>query len=457
MARIIIGAGSNLGNRRQNVRRGMKQLAESGVKIVKISPYLKNPAAEGTTGGEFLNAAVLAETDLEPELLLKLLHDIEKNSGRPQPHRPKEARSLDLDIIYYANRIIDRPGLQVPHPRRLQRRFVMKPAAEAAPDFCDPVLKKPLMVIARRFSPQQSQPKKMFIVSNIPDLQKRLSAVRKTGRKIGLVPTMGALHEGHLALIRACRKEKMFCAVSIFVNPAQFGPAEDYRRYPRNLKKDAKLAEKVGAGLIFAPAAKEIYPDGYLTFVEVESLSGKLCGKYRSGHFRGVTTVVLKLFNLIQPDKAYFGWKDAQQLIIIKKMAQDLNLPVTITGVPTVREPDGLAMSSRNAYLSAAERKIAPVLYQTLLRIKNDCEKRGKSLRKTLKEATARLKKDPLLKLQYLEAVDLNTLESVGDVLPPPLPKCRGVVTPPPEGKILVAVAAFLGSTRLIDNIFVKL
>ncbi|MFH2069383.1 MAG: 2-amino-4-hydroxy-6-hydroxymethyldihydropteridine diphosphokinase [Candidatus Omnitrophota bacterium] len=151
MAKIIIGAGSNLGNRRQNIQQGLKHLAESGVKIIKISSYLKNPAAEGTAGGEFLNAAVLAETDLEPEPLLMLLQDIEKNSGRPQPHQPKETRSLDFDIIYYADRIIDKPGLQVPHPRRLQRRFVMTPAAEAAPDFYDPVLKKRLKDVVRHF------------------------------------------------------------------------------------------------------------------------------------------------------------------------------------------------------------------------------------------------------------------------------------------------------------------
>ncbi len=296
----------------------------------------------------------------------------------------------------------------------------------------------------------------MLIVSKISDLQKHLSAVRKTGRKIGLVPTMGALHEGHLALIRACRKEKLFCVVSIFVNPTQFGPAEDYRKYPRNLKKDLKLANEAGAGLIFAPTIKEIYPDGYLTFVDVESLSGKLCGKYRAGHFRGVTTVVLKLFNLIQPDKAYFGWKDAQQLIIIKKMAQDLNLPIKINGVPTVREPDGLAISSRNAYLSTAERKTAPVLYQNLLQIKNDCEEHGKNLKTALKEAAGRLKKNPLVKLQYLEAVDLETLEKVGASFMAP----SGRMNPTPTNsgkKILVAIAAFFGSTRLIDNIFVKL
>jgi pantoate--beta-alanine ligase len=286
----------------------------------------------------------------------------------------------------------------------------------------------------------------MIIISKTADLQKRLAVIRKSGKKIGFVPTMGALHQGHLALIRACRKEKLFCVISIFVNPTQFGPAEDYRKYPRNLKKDAALAKKAGADLIFTPAAEQIYPTGYRTFVEVTELSGKLCGKYRPGHFRGVATVVLKFFNLIQPDKAYFGWKDAQQLIIIKKMAQDLNLPTEIIGVPTVREPNGLALSSRNVYLSPAEKKSATVLYQTLRQIKNDCEKNGKNLKKTLKKASAQLKKNPLIKLQYLEAVDLSTLENAGERL-----------KPLPKGEILVAVAAFLGSTRLIDNIILHL
>ena len=158
MPKVIIGLGSNLGNRRQNIQQGLNLLTEAGVKIIKFSSYLKNPSAEGTAGGEFLNAAVLAETDLEPESLLALLHDIEKDSGRPQPHQPKEARSLDLDIIYYADRVIDKPDLQVPHPRRLQRLFVMAPAAEVAPDFCDPVLGKKLSDLARNETTRQSQP-----------------------------------------------------------------------------------------------------------------------------------------------------------------------------------------------------------------------------------------------------------------------------------------------------------
>jgi pantoate--beta-alanine ligase len=438
VAKVIIAAGSNLGNRRQNIRQGLRLMNKSGVKIIKNSSYFKNPPAEETAGGEFLNAAVLAETNLEPEPLLALLHEIEKNSGRPQPHKPRKARCLDLDIIYYGNRVIEKPDLKIPHPRRLQRRFVMEPAAEAAPDFRDPILKKTLENISR---------KNMATVKKSTDLRERLNAVRKSGRKIGFVPTMGAIHEGHLALIRACRKAKLFCVISIFVNPTQFGPAEDYRKYPRNLEKDAKLAEKAGAGLIFAPGVKEMYPAGLQTSVKpAEWFSEELCGKYRPDHYRGVATVVLKLFNLVQPDKAYFGWKDAQQLIMIKMMARDLNFPIEIIGVPTVREPDGLAMSSRNIYLSPAERKAAPALYHTLLQIKNDCEKHKKSLKKTLKKASVCLKKNPFIKLQYLEAVDLSTLENAG----------KGIRLFPKD-ETLVAIAAFLGSTRLIDNIFVKM
>lgn len=279
----------------------------------------------------------------------------------------------------------------------------------------------------------------MVIVSRTAELKRSLATTKRAGKKIGFVPTMGAFHEGHLSLIRACRKENHFCVVSIFVNPTQFGPAEDYQKYPRNLKKDAVMAKKEGADLIFAPRATEVYPDGYRTFVEVEGFSQKLCGRYRSGHFRGVATVILKLFNLVQPDKAYFGWKDAQQLIIIKKMAENLNLPVEIVGLPTVREPDGLAMSSRNRFLSPEERKAAPALYQTLLRIKETVESGKNGLKEAVVEARNFLRKNSLIKLQYLEAVDLKTLEPVKER----------------EKEVLVAIAAFLGKTRLIDNIVI--
>ncbi|MFH0796093.1 MAG: pantoate--beta-alanine ligase [Candidatus Omnitrophota bacterium] len=282
----------------------------------------------------------------------------------------------------------------------------------------------------------------MQIVKTISEVRRIVSHARNAGKAIGFVPTMGALHKGHLSLIRASRKECGFRVVSIFVNPTQFGPKEDYRKYPQDLKRDTRMVEKEGIDLIFAPEADEIYPEGYQTCVEVENLPRNLCGKYRPGHFPGVATVVLKLFHIVSPDQAYFGWKDAQQLIIIKKMVEDLNLPIKVVGLPTVREKDGLAMSSRNQYLSPEERTSAPILYKHLKNVKRMVETKQKSLKEALKETQKNLNKNPLIKLQYLEAVDLKRVEPV---------------TENTRGKVLVAVAAFFGSTRLIDNIIIRL
>ena len=206
----------------------------------------------------------------------------------------------------------------------------------------------------------------MKIIHSINQMASVSKRLRADGQAIGFVPTMGALHEGHLSLMRKARKENDVVVVSIFVNPIQFGPQEDYRRYPRNLRQDARLCSKEGVGIIFYPQAKDIYPQGYKTYVDVEDLSKVLCGKFRPGHFSGVATVVTKLFNIVNPDIAYFGQKDAQQAIIIQRMAKDLNMPIKIKVMPTVREKDDLALSSRNAYLSKSERKDAAVLYQAL-------------------------------------------------------------------------------------------
>lgn len=261
---------------------------------------------------------------------------------------------------------------------------------------------------------------------------------RRAGRRVGLVPTMGALHEGHLALVRACRRESGLVVVSIFVNPTQFGPGEDYRRYPRPLERDVALARAAGAGLVFAPAAAALYPRGFRTFVEVKGLSRVLCGRYRPGHFRGVATVVLKLFQIVGPDRAWFGWKDAQQLVIIRRLVRDLDLPVEVRGLPTVREPDGLAMSSRNRYLSPAERAAAPAIYRVLRVIRDGVEHGGIALATALDDGRARLAAVPGLRLQYLAAVSPETLRPLSGRRP---------------GPVIVMAAAFLGAARLIDNI----
>jgi len=246
---------------------------------------------------------------------------------------------------------------------------------------------------------------------------------------------MGALHEGHLSLVRAAREKCDVVAASVFVNPKQFGPNEDFAKYPRDLERDSKLLAHEGVALLFAPTAEEMYPAGAETVVYVEGLSERLCGRSRPRHFRGVTTVVAKLFNIVEPDAAFFGQKDAAQLAIIRRMARDLNIPVEIVGCPIVREPDGLAMSSRNAYLSPAERPHALALSRALRQMEENFAAGERDANKLIAAGKAVLAQQPVVKLDYLEIVDPATLEPVQDA-----------------SGALVAIAAFVGNTRLIDN-----
>jgi pantoate--beta-alanine ligase len=248
---------------------------------------------------------------------------------------------------------------------------------------------------------------------------------------------MGALHEGHLSLVRAAKSKCDVVAVSIFVNPLQFGPSEDLAKYPRTFERDVALLEREAVDILFAPAPEEMYPAGAVTCVTVEGLSEKLCGRSRPGHFRGVTTVVAKLFNIVQPDFAFFGQKDAAQATIIRRMARDLNFPVEIVVCPIVREPDGLAMSSRNAYLSPQERRSALVLSRSLKEISNLFDQGERSAIKLIAAGKQVLSLDPAVRLDYLEIVEPATLDPVQELTSP----------------ALVAVAAFVGNTRLIDNV----
>ena len=254
--------------------------------------------------------------------------------------------------------------------------------------------------------------------------------------KVGLVPTMGYLHEGHLSLIRRARQECDHVAVSIFVNPTQFGPKEDLSKYPRDLERDLSLIEPLGVDLVWMPTAEIMYPKGYQTWVEVETVTRPLEGAMRPGHFRGVTTVVAKLFNGVQPQRAYFGQKDAQQAAVIRQMTRDLNFPIEIVVCPIVREPDGLAMSSRNVYLDAEERKAATVLYRALKAARNlyeNGERNAEALRRLMREVLAT---ELLAQMQYVSCADYDTLEELETV----------------NGKTLLSMAVFLGKTRLIDN-----
>lgn len=265
-------------------------------------------------------------------------------------------------------------------------------------------------------------------------------AARKAGKRLGLVPTMGALHEGHLSLVRAARAATDIVAASIFVNPTQFGPNEDLNKYPRSFERDCELLEREGASLLFAPTVEEMYPAGAVTWVTVEGLSEKLDGRSRPGHFRGVTTVVSKLFHIVEPDMAFFGQKDAAQVAILRRMVRDLNLPVEIAVCPIVREPDGLAMSSRNAYLNPEQRKQALVLYRSLLGVKEMVQAGENNAAKLVQAGRAEFNAEPAVRLDYFEIVNPDSLDPVQDVS---------------EGA-LVAVAAYVGATRLIDNLMLS-
>ncbi|MFQ5925347.1 MAG: pantoate--beta-alanine ligase [Dehalococcoidia bacterium] len=254
---------------------------------------------------------------------------------------------------------------------------------------------------------------------------------------VGFVPTMGYLHEGHLELVRRARAESQTLIVSIFVNPTQFGPREDLASYPRDPERDLALLEKEGVDFVFMPSAEEMYPQGFSSWVEVEKVTDRLEGAFRPGHFRGVATVVAKLFNIVQPTRAYFGQKDAQQLIVIKKMVSDLDMNLELIAVPTVRERDGLALSSRNTYLSPEERQAALILWKALSLARELWDKGEKSAHRLRQEMTSLIQGEPLAKIGYVSVADPDTLEELDEI----------------DRPALVSMAVRIGGTRLIDNI----
>ena len=279
----------------------------------------------------------------------------------------------------------------------------------------------------------------MEIAETIESVRSLVKAARSRGEKIGFVPTMGALHIGHISLIEAAVITCDFVVVSIFVNPTQFGPGEDLEKYPRPFEDDLEVCRKAGVDAVFAPTPEQIYPGENLTWVNVEKLTEPLCGQFRPGHFRGVTTVCAKLFNIVAPDIAFFGQKDAQQVIVIKRMTADLNMPLEIVICPTVREPDGLAVSSRNKYLTGEQRKDATCVYKSLQKCQQmidtgitDTQKIAAEMRKVLQQASS-------IEIEYVSIVDAETLANIEQI----------------AGKVLAAVAVRIGPARLIDNILV--
>ena len=280
----------------------------------------------------------------------------------------------------------------------------------------------------------------MKIVSTIKEVRECVSAWSREGQSVGLVPTMGYLHEGHMSLIDAARENDKV-VVSIFVNPMQFGPNEDLESYPRDLKRDANMCKEHGVDLIFHPTPEEMYGDNFYSFVDMDVLTQELCGLTRPVHFRGVCTVVTKLFNIVAPDRAYFGQKDAQQLAIIRRMVKDLNMPIEIIGCPIIREEDGLAKSSRNTYLSTEERKAALVLSRAIFLAKEMIEKGERSAKLILEAMIKEIEKEPLAKIDYVKAVDFATIQQTDYI----------------KGEVLIAIAVYIGKTRLIDNVAVNI
>ena len=276
-------------------------------------------------------------------------------------------------------------------------------------------------------------------IATIAEMKAACRQVTRSGKTLGFVPTMGALHEGHLSLVRASKSRCDVTAVSIFVNPLQFGPAEDLEKYPRTMERDAALLEQLGVDILFTPGVEEMYPKGAQTYVLVEDLSNRLDGASRPGHFRGVATVVTKLFEIIRPDFAFFGQKDAAQVAVLRKLANDLDMDVEIVVCPIVREQDGLAMSSRNVYLTSEQRQQALVLHRSLLRVQAAVEQGERASAKLIEIGKQAIAEEPGARLDYFAIVDPDTLDPVEDV-------SRGA---------LVAVAAYVGVTRLIDNIMI--
>ena len=281
----------------------------------------------------------------------------------------------------------------------------------------------------------------MKIVSTVEQVREDVKKWRQQGLTVGLVPTMGYLHEGHKSLIDKAVAQNDKVVVSVFVNPIQFGPTEDLATYPRDLERDAALCEDAGAALIFHPEKEDMYFDDFCTYIDMDGLTKGLCGKTRPIHFRGVCTVVGKLFNIVHPDRAYFGQKDAQQLAVVRRMVRDLNFDLEIVGCPIIREEDGLAKSSRNTYLSEEERKAAVILHKGLVKGEKMVSAGEKDVKKVLDAITEIIESEPLARIDYVEAVDFDNIETIDTI----------------EGSVLVAVAVYIGKTRLIDNFIVGL
>lgn len=424
MVTSYIGLGTNLGDRRKNIREALDLLGSlNNVKISNESSlYETQPQDCPADTPGFLNAVVEIKTSLTAIKLLKELQEIEKKLGRKRSKIRHSSRNIDLDILFYGCKKINLPNLKVPHPKITQRRFVLSPLNEVAP----------------RMIKRLSRDIKIF--RTIRGARLWIKTKKQSAKTIGLVPTMGFLHQGHLSLIRKAKKDCDVCIASIFVNPLQFSPGEDYKQYPREPALDSILSYSGGCDAVFYPAPEEMYPQDYQTYINAEKMNDSLCAKSRPGHFKGVLTVVAKLFNIIQPDMAYFGQKDYQQAVLADKMAKDLNFPLKIKIMPIIRDPDGLAMSSRNSYLNKEQRQDARVIHQSMVMAEEIIKKGEKDIMRIKSAVRGLILSKKTVRIDYIEIVCPDTLEALREL----------------KGRALLAIAARIGKTRLIDNVLIN-
>ncbi|MEC7725753.1 MAG: pantoate--beta-alanine ligase, partial [Planctomycetota bacterium] len=422
-----IALGSNVGDRERHLDQGLRGLrAAPGVEVVRVSSWIETAfVGDGPEQGPFLNGAAELRTTLSPTALLGVMRALEQEAGRASPHPRNHPRELDLDLIFFGDERIDQRELQVPHPRWHEREFVCAPLRELGVD-----------VEAR---PRDVRPE---VIHDAGALTTRVAEWAAGGCSIGLVPTMGSLHDGHASLIRAARAQCDRVLVTVFVNPLQFGADEDFEAYPRDLERDLAVCKAAGCDALFAPAGAHMISDGFASHVGTGPEATGMEGALRAGHFSGVATIVARLFAMTRPQRAYFGEKDAQQLAVVRRMRADLGFAVEVVACPIVREPDGLAMSSRNVYLCGDDRAAATVLFRALTAAEQRFRGGARDRDGLIAAARQVLDAEPRCAVDYVE------LRRERDLAPLPSGDVDGV-------RMLVA-ARFCGGerpVRLLDNL----